>query len=75
MDMVLTDTQILAMLICAALTFVAFRVRMPTLALIPSVGFFILGYQIYDAAHDPLLLALFWVVAVVSFVICFRSDR
>lgn len=75
MDLILTDVQILGIIMCAVLSFVAYRIRVPSLALVPSVGFFILGYQIFDAAQDPLLLILFWVTAIASFTICFRSER
>ena len=74
MDLVITDIQILGILMCAALTFIAYRLRIPSLAIVPSIGFFILGFQIYDEARDPLLLMLFFLTAIVSFVICYRNE-
>ncbi len=73
MDIIITDIQILAMLICAALSFIAYKVRIPTIAVIPAIGFFILGFEIYTASEDLLILGLFFMLAVVQFVICFGA--
>lgn len=75
MELILTDIQILGMLMCAALAFIAYRVRIPPLAIVPSIGFYVIGFQIYDQSEDPLILVLFIMTAIVSFVICFRSDN
>lgn len=74
METVITDTQVLALIICAALSLAAYKCRMPPLALVPGIGFFILGYQIYDASGDALLLMLFFMVAVSQFILCYRLD-
>ena len=73
MDIILTDVQILAMLICGVLSLIAYKVRIPTIAVIPSVGFFVLGFEIYTASEDLLILGLFFMLAVVQFVICFGA--
>ena len=80
MDIIITDIQILAMLICAALSFIAYKVRIPTIAviiitpvLVGRFGFFILGFEIYTASEDLLILGLFFMLAVVQFVICFGA--
>jgi len=45
------------------------------LAAVPAIGFFILGFEIYTASQDLLVLGLFYMTAVVQFVVCFgRSD-
>jgi len=71
MEMVITDIQILCIAICTVLSFVAYKIRIPTLAVVPAVGFFILGFEIYTASQDLLVLGLFYLVAVVQFVLCF----
>lgn len=71
MDMVITDIQALALIVCAALSLVAYKVKVPSIALIPAVGFFVLGFEIYNASEDLLILALFFMTAVVQFVLCF----
>lgn len=73
MELILTDIQILEILLCAALSFVSYKVRIPAIALIPAMGFFILGFQIYTASQDLLILALFYMGAIVQFMVCFRS--
>ena len=74
MDLILTDIQILCILMCTALSFVSYKVRMPAIAVIPAIGFFILGFEIYSASQDLLILALFFMAAVVQFLVCFRSS-
>lgn len=73
MDIILTDVQILAVLICGALSLIAYKFRIPTIAVIPSIGFFVLGFEIYTASEDLLILGLFFMLAVVQFVICFGA--
>lgn len=73
MDLILTDIQILGIIMCAALSFLAYRFRVPSLAIIPSIGFFVLGFEIFDSSQDPLILMLFFMTAIVSFVLCFRE--
>ena len=73
MEMVLTDVQLLSMVICGVLSLIAYRVRIPSLAIIPCAGFFILGFQVYSASEDLLVLGLFIMLAITQFVICFRS--
>lgn len=75
MEMILTDIQILAMLLCLGLSFVAYKTRMAPLALVPSMGFFILGFQIYGECHDILILVLFFMAAITQFVVCFRGSE
>lgn len=75
MEMVLTDIQILACIICATLSFVAYKTKLPSIALIPSIGFFILGFEIYKASDDLLILGLFYMVSVVQFVLCFGHAK
>lgn len=75
MDFVLTDIQILAFIMCAALSFIAYKCRIPTIAVIPAIGFFILGFEIYEASEDLLILGLFFMVAVVQFILCFGHGR
>ena len=70
----LTEAQLLALVICAILSVVAYKCRMPSLALIPGIGFLYLGYQIFEASDDAFLLLLFIIVAVSQFVLCFGSD-
>lgn len=72
MEMILTDIQLLEILICAVLSFVAYRTRIATIALVPSIGFFVLGFQLYDASQDIFILALFFLMAVVSFTVTMR---
>ena len=69
--MVITDIQVLCILMCAVLSFVAYRIRIPSLAVVPAIGFFILGFEIYTASQDLLVLGLFYLVAVIQFVLCF----
>lgn len=71
MDIVLTDIQILALIMCAVLSYIAYRTRTPTISLIPAIGFFLLGFKIYEASEDLLILALFFMTAIVQFVLCF----
>lgn len=73
MDMILTDVQILAVILCATLSLIAYKVRMPPIAVIPAIGFFVLGFEIYTASEDLLILGLFFMLAVVQFVICFEA--
>jgi len=76
MEFILTDIQILGTLLCAVLSLVAYRLNIPPLAIIPAIGFFIIGFEIYSASEDLLILALYFTIAVVQFVICFgRSSR
>lgn len=75
MEMLITDIQILEILLCAALSFVAYKTRMGSVALIPAIGLFILGFQIYSVSDDLLILALFYIAAILQFVICMRSGR
>lgn len=76
MEFILTDIQILATIMCAALSFIAYRLNIPPLAIIPAIGFFIIGFEIYSASENLLILALFFITAVVQFVLCFgRSSR
>jgi len=75
MEMILTDVQIICIILCAALSFVAYKLKYPFLAAVPAIGFFILGFEIYTASQDLLVLGLFYMTAVVQFVVCFgRSD-
>ena len=74
MDMILTDIQILAILLCVGLSLVAYRTRIAPLALVPSIGVFILGFQIYGASEDILILVLFFMAAIAQFVVCFRGN-
>lgn len=74
MDLILTDIQILGIIMCAVLSLVAYKCRMPPLSLVPGIGFFILGYQIFDASGDTLILMLFFLTAVSQFVLCYRTD-
>lgn len=71
MEIYLTDLQILGTLFCAVLFFIAWKLRLPMLAIIPSIGFFYLGLQIYDASEELLILGLYYFTAIVMFVICF----
>lgn len=73
-DLVITDVQVLCIIICAVLSFVAYRVRIPSLAIVPAIGFFVLGFEIYSASQDLLVLGLFYLVAVVQFVLAFRRE-
>ena len=75
MEMILTDIQILAILLCLGLSLVAYKTRIAPLALVPSMGFFILGFQIYDASQDILILVLFFLTAITQFVVCFRGNE
>lgn len=75
MDLIITDVQVLCILMCAVLSFVAYKVRIPSLAVVPAIGFFVLGFEIYSASQDLLVLGLFYLTAVVQFVLCFgRRD-
>ena len=65
----LTDTQILALIICAALAIIGYKVKQPGISLIAGVGLFILGFQIYSASSDILLLGLMIMLAVSQFII------
>lgn len=73
MEMILTDIQILSILICGVLSLVSYKVRIPTIAVIPAVGFFLLGFEIYTASDNLLVLGLFIMTAIVQFVICFGA--
>lgn len=73
MDLIITDVQILCIILCAALSFIAYHVRIPAIATVPAIGFFVLGFEIYNASDDLLVLALFYMAAVVQFVVCFRD--
>lgn len=75
LDTVITDLQLLSCLICAILSLVAYRVRIPSLAVVPAIGFFILGFELFNASHDLLILGLFYLVAVVQFVLAFGHAR
>ena len=75
MEMILTDIQILELMMCAVLSFVAYKVKMPSVALIPAIGLFVLGFQIYSSSDDLLILALFYITAILQFVICMGSGR
>ena len=71
MEIVLTDIQILATLICAVLSIIAYRTRIAPIAVIPAIGFFIIGFEIYTASENLLILALYYAVAIIQFVLCF----
>lgn len=73
--MIVTDVQIISILMCAVLSFVAYKLRIPSLAAVPMVGFFVLGFELYTASQDLLILGLFYLTAVVQFVLCFGRDR
>ena len=65
----LTETQLLALLICAALAIIGYKVKQPGISLIAGIGLFILGFQIYDSSSDILLLGLMIMLAVSQFII------
>lgn len=73
MDFVITDVQILGCIVCAVLSLIAYKCRYPSVAVIPAIGLFILGFEIYTASDDLLILGLFFMLAVVQFVICFDA--
>lgn len=75
MEMIITDIQILELVICAVLAYVAYRTKQPAVALIPAIGLFVLGFQIYSASDDLLILALFYISAILQFVLCIGSGR
>ena len=75
MEMIITDIQILEILMCGLLSFIAYKVKQPAVALIPAIGLFVLGFQIYSASDDLLILALFYITAILQFVICMGSGR
>lgn len=65
----LTDTQILALIICAALAIIGYKVKQPAISLIAGIGLFILGFQVYQSSSDILLLGLMIMLAVSQFII------
>ena len=71
----ITEIQILGLLICAVLSAIAYKTKQPPIALISSVGIFIIGFQIYSDSEDLLILGLCFVLAFVQFMICFPSRR
>lgn len=71
MELIITDIQILCIILCAALSLISYRTRLPPISVIPAIGFFVIGFQIYDASEDLLVLALFYMTAIVQFVVCF----
>lgn len=71
MEMIITDIQILSTIICAALSLVAWKARVPPVSIIPAIGFFVIGFQIYDASKDPLILGLYFFLAITQSVLCF----
>lgn len=74
MEIILTDIQLLALLICAILSYVAWKCRVPAVSVIPAIGFFIIGFDIYEASSDLLILGLFFTVAVVQFILAFNHS-
>lgn len=65
----LTESQILALIICAALAYIGYKVRQPGISLISGIGLFIVGFQIYQSSSDILLLGLMIMLAVTQFII------
>lgn len=74
MEMILTDVQILATLICAVFSFIAWKMRSPPIAIVPAIGFCYLGLQIYDASGDLMILGLYYFTASVQFLLSFGSS-
>jgi hypothetical protein len=66
---IFTETQLLALLICAALAIIGYKVKQPGISLISGIGLFILGFQIYQSSSDILLLGLMVMLAVSQFII------
>ena len=75
MEMVLTDIQILGTIICFILSLVAYKVRIPSISIIPAIGLFVLGFQIYSASEDLLILGLYYFAAITQFVVCFGNGE
>lgn len=71
----ITDVQILAIIICSVMSYLAFKLRIPPLTLIPSAGFCIIGIQIYQEASDFLILALFIMLALTVSIITYGRRR
>jgi len=73
--MIITDVQILGLLLCGILSVIAYKTKIPSIALIPGAGFFILAFDIYQDTESLLLLGLFFALAVIQFVICFSGSK
>lgn len=75
MEMLLTDIQILALLLCLLMSYIAYRARSPAVSIVPCIGLFLLGFDIYSASDSFLLLGLLVTLAVSIFVICYSRKR
>lgn len=60
----LGDATILSMLVCIGLALVAYRTRMLPVMVVSSLGWIIIGLQIYENLESLLALALIFMLAI-----------
>ena len=66
----MTDGQILVLIMCAVFAFLAYKFRQPALSLIAGAAMFVLSVQLYDPdSPDLLLLAMLISMAIIQFVL------
>lgn len=65
---VLGDGDILALALCAVISFLAYSMRIWTLALVSTVGLSILAMRFYADSGDLLILALMLAVAWIQMI-------
>lgn len=65
---ILTDVDVLILVVCVALTLIAHKARSWPPAFLSMVGLIILALRIFDAGQDLLLLGLMLAVAIIQVI-------
>lgn len=66
----MTEGQLLVLIMCAILSVLAYKFKQPGLSLIAGAAMFILAVQLYDPeSPDLLLLAMLFAMAIIQFVL------
>lgn len=72
--MVITEGLIIAMIACAALTLIAYRLQSLPIIFVGSIGWFIIGLQTFQQTDEVLPLFLMFMLAFGQFFLV-RSAR
>jgi len=68
---VMTESQLLILIICGVISLLAWKFKQPALALVSGAGIMVLAMQIYNQAAEPdlMLLAMMIFMAITQFVL------
>lgn len=68
-----SSEQIFAMLLCLFLAYIGYKMRSWTFTVISSLGWLIIGLNIYQATEDSLIFCLIFAIAVGQAFLIFFS--